>query len=172
MNTKELIVQTTSVPSHVKAFIKESNRIEGIKRAPKKTEIEEYQRFMAQDSLSIDDVAQFVSAYQPGALLRDKRGMNVRIGNYYPSGGGGDYYPPVGSPDIRQNLQKILDIANCNRGDKSIAYQVHQKYENLHPFMDGNGRSGRMLWMWMMKRAPLGFLHTWYYQSLSGWRQS
>lgn len=141
-------------------FIKESNRIEGIKRSPTKAEIEEFQRFMAQDSISMDDMIQFVSVYQPGALLRDKDGMNVRVGTYK---------PPGGCIQMRDALQDILNIANRNEGDRSIAYQVHIKYEALHPFMDGNGRSGRMLWMWMMKDAPLGFLHTFYYQTLTAY---
>lgn len=145
------------LPTHMN-FIKESNRIEGIKRSPTKAEIEEFQRFMAQDSISMDDMIQFVSVYQPGALLRDKDGMNVRVGNYK---------PPGGCIQMRDALQDILGIVNRNEGDRSIAHQMHIKYESLHPFMDGNGRSGRMLWMWMMKDAPLGFLHTFYYQTLA-----
>ena len=47
------------------------------------------------------------------------------------------------------------------------------RYETLHPFMDGNGRSGRILWAWQMIEhniAPglsLGFLHAYYYQTLA-----
>jgi hypothetical protein len=140
------------------AFITESNRIEGIHRAPTDAEIEEYRRFMAQDEITLQDMIQFVSVYQPDAELRERPGMNVRVGRYY---------PPVGDITIKTRLLDILGIANRNRGDKSIAHQVHVKYEKLHPFMDGNGRSGRMLWMWMMEDAPLGFLHTWYYQTLA-----
>ena len=46
----------------------------------------------------------------------------------------------------------------------------HVQYERLHPFTDGNGRSGRALWAWQMMRRreglALGFLHRFYYQTL------
>lgn len=41
----------------------------------------------------------------------------------------------------------------------------------LHPFMDGNGRTGRAVWAWAMQRDgqdpfALSFLHRFYYQTL------
>lgn len=134
-------------------FITESNKIEGIIRAPSDSEVKEFFRFLYLESVTIKDLVQFVSVYQPDAVLRDKVGMNVRVGRYL---------PPAGAPGIRKKLQKILDEIGYS------AYQTHCKYESLHPFTDGNGRSGRMLWLYCMGGfAPLGFLHTFYYQTLS-----
>lgn len=42
--------------------------------------------------------------------------------------------------------------------------------ELLHPLTDCNGCSGRILWMWMTREAPLGFLHTFHYRALDGAR--
>lgn len=139
-------------------FIRESNKIEGINREPTLAEIEEYYRFMALDAIRVKDMLQFVSTYQPGAELRDRIDMNVIVGGYY---------PPFGGITIKTRLMDILNIANMNRDNSSMAYEIHIKYESLHPFMDCNGRSGRMLWKWMMGKAPLGFLHTFYYQTLA-----
>ena len=144
--------------TNLASFIAESNRIEGITRPPTVAEISEMDRFLSLPTVSIDDLVALAGIFQPDAALRDRIGLNVRIG---------DYYPPKGGPYIRAILSNILADANQ---ETSSAYQAHHDYERLHPFTDGNGRSGRALWLWMMQKtggAPLGFLHHWYYQSLA-----
>ena len=136
-------------------FVKESNRIENILRAPTEAELEAASIFMKLGKIKVQDLNTFVSIYEPGASLRDKSGMNVKIGNYYPLAGG---------PYVEEKLRDTLWEANSGQ---CTAYFIHRKYENLHPYTDCNGRSGRMLWAWQMGEIPpLGFLHTWYYQSL------
>lgn len=139
-------------------FIRESNRIEGINRKPTEREIEAHKVFLRLPVINTESLCDFVAAVQPKAVLRDTQGLDVRVGNHL---------PPLGGLLIVSALESLLDAIN----DGEInAYEAHQRYESLHPFTDGNGRSGRVLWLWMMEAAPLGFLHSWYYQSLSGYR--
>lgn len=133
-------------------FVRESNRIEGIHRDPTKAELAEFNRFMDLEKVTVEDLVQFVKAYQPNAELRNRKGLDVRVGNYI---------PPRGGPEIMEHLQALLECCQ-NIG----AYQAHIEYEHLHPFTDGNGRSGRMLWAWQKRNFPLGFLHHFYYQTL------
>jgi len=139
-------------------FIRESNKIEGIRREPTQAEIETFEEFLQLPSITLASLKKFVKVYQPNAVLRNKAGLNVRVGTYI---------PPKGGPHITEELKKILESANAGKYAMMETYAVHHLYESLHPFTDGNGRSGRMLWRWMMREAPLGFLHHWYYQSLA-----
>ncbi len=135
-------------------FLRESNKIEGISSPPTENQIIAFKGFLDKDTITIDDLISLVSIFQPDAYFRDTHGLNVRVGSYT---------PPKGSPEIRTSLQSIL-----NDTENDTPWGIHCRYESLHPFTDGNGRSGRMLWSWMMKgRHPLGFLHTFYYQTLA-----
>lgn len=140
-------------------FTAESNRIEGIHRKPTDAEIAMLRKFLGLRSLTVGALEDFVRVYQPGAKLRRHAGMDVRVGQHFPPGGG---------PQVEKDLILLLD--QINGGILGI-YEGHMRYETLHPFMDGNGRSGRAVWLWQMKgNAPLGFLHHWYYQSLQAAR--
>lgn len=143
-------------------FVAESNRIERIARAPTNREVEATCDFLALETITVNAMADLVWVYAPGASLRLRKGMDVRVG---------DHCPPPGGPGIGYSLENILRGA---RGANPFA--THVKYETLHPFEDGNGRSGRALWAWQMQQRgdpmlKLGFLHAWYYQSLSASRK-
>ena len=142
----------------IEDFVRESNRIEGILRDPLPIEVFATQGFLEHKSLHVGHLTGLVSSLQPDAKLRDRYGLDVRVGNHF---------PPKGSPEIGKNLQTLLDEINAGRLNP---YSAHVRYETLHPFTDGNGRSGRAIWLWQMKSAPLGFLHHFYYQSLQNAR--
>jgi len=146
----------------LRAFVKESNMIEGIKRAPTPEELYITREFLNLSTIFLTDVENYVKEVA-GAPLRDKVGMNVTVG---------PHCPPPGGPTMRECARYAIDRFLNARGDLAVA-RAHVWYETLHPFMDGNGRSGRVLWAWAMYRDWGGeaftrnFLHNWYYASLS-----
>ena len=133
-------------------FIIESNKIEGIVRAPTKSEAKEFERFMELPIVTLNDLIRFVGIYQPGTKIRNKVGLNVRVGNHL---------PPAGGMEVQFALEYLLATLTSR-----TPYENHIRYETLHPFTDGNGRSGRMLWAWQFRDLSLGFLHRFYYQAL------
>ena len=140
-------------------FVKESNRIEGIHREPTMEELEATHALLQRSVVRVADLEQLVAVYAPGARLRREPGMNVCVG---------DHLPPRGGPHVELELRAILERME----DSDDPYEIHCQFETLHPFLDGNGRSGRALWAWHMQHLGLrfekiGFLHAWYYQSLS-----
>lgn len=143
------------------SFLIESNAIEGIwqqSSAQLEAEIIATDKFLALDYLTAGDIEMLAQVYQSNAKLRIEKGLDVRVGNHL---------PPVGGEKILSLLNELLDKVN----DLLISpFVAHCEYEKLHPLVDGNGRTGRTVWFWMMLKAgrdvPLPFLHTFYYQAL------
>jgi len=140
----------------ISRIARESNLIEAIDDEDKDKELFDLMaRFNQLDVVTVSDVIQFAESL--GGKLRDKPGMNVRVGNHTPIGGG---------PQVIKSLEDIAPMINS-----ADPYLYHHEFESLHPFTDGNGRTGRAIWVWQMlsqgRDLSLGFLHLWYYQSLS-----
>ena len=148
-----------------KRFVEESWHIEGLEPSEETIEvlagIHEYFVVKA-EKVDAFRIAELADAFTGGrGAIRDRIGMNVRVGEHVPIPGG---------VTVKTKLLEICDRAN-NDEDPHV---IHRDFESLHPFMDGNGRTGRLLWLWMMHRqnkdCSLGFLHEWYYQSLNAGR--
>jgi hypothetical protein len=138
--------------------VAESLRIEGIDRPPTDEEIAEHRRFMRLETLSISELEAFLKIYRPGARLRMYPGQDVCVG---------PHVPPKGGEHILAQLQALLTDINAKKID---AWSAHVQFETLHPFSDGNGRVGRIIWYAMCAnstRVDLGFLHGFYLQTLN-----
>ena len=149
------------IEKYINDFMAESNSIEGI-HATKDSEIVATIKFVQLKQIELSDLIQLLRAYQPDAILRNKSHLNVRVGNHI---------PPRGGKDVEARLVELLqDMSNLSL----TPYEAHHRYEKLHPFTDGNGRTGRALWLWMMDKITgvprYQFLHYWYYQSLTEYR--
>jgi len=143
-------------------FICESNAIEGIYRKPTDLEVSSFRIFMEMPALTLDDVCVLQAVFAPANPLRTEPYMNVRVGSHI---------APPGGVLIKPMLLSIIEDANS--GDNP--WHTHVDFETLHPFLDGNGRTGRAVWAWQMQRLgrdpfELPFLHRFYYQSLENSR--
>lgn len=135
------------------------------------------------------------------AVLRQNFGQNVTVGDHVPMLGGPSVKESLqkiideinASDNILDNIQHAYDLGIA--GGKWIRsfdeekvvqvrsaaikalhntsgpFQMHNKFVHLHPFMDGNGRSGRAIWARQMINHMgydfnPGFLHVFYYQTL------
>lgn len=148
-------------------FIRESNEIEEIIREPTVEEISVVQRFLELNFVVPADLVGLVEVFQPDARYRCTSDCpNVRVGNHIA--------PPSG-PAINKQLKEILEYVNTENQDYNNPVWVYQDYEQLHPFTDGNGRSGRVLWLytslrnshWKELASTQLFLHTYHYQTLA-----
>lgn len=150
--------------SQMQRFVIESNDIEGVRYEPSWPAtwraVERLKTLVETDDLNVSEVAAFVAQEANGARLRLHPEMNVRVGRHI---------PPQGGDHIGSRLADLLEQI-----DSLSPYEFYCAYETLHPFMDGNGRSGRALWLrcclqtptWSGLAANAGFLKTFHYQAL------
>lgn len=135
----------------IEEFVRESNAIEGIDSVTA-AQVGAHMRLLSYEVVTVESLCELVNVLQPNAYLREFPEAKItRVASHI---------APASGPRVRERLAEILKIAD--------PWMQHVAYEDLHPFTDGNGRSGRALWLHALGgSAPLGFLHSFYYQTLS-----
>lgn len=84
----------------LREFVIESNRIEEGISGWAVADVEAHRDFLAASRVGIATLERFVVVVQPGARLRDRQGLDVRVAAYR---------PPPGGPNIRRSLAILLD---------------------------------------------------------------
>lgn len=118
------------------------------------------------------------SGKQPGELRRSQNWIGgTRPGNavYVPP-------PPERVPDLLADLERFIHDGTSTLPPLVKTALIHQQFETIHPFLDGNGRIGRLLIAallehWSLLPEPLMYLSGYlkqhqaeYYRRLSGVR--
>ena len=113
----------------------------------------------AGDSITVDDIRAVNATLLQGSHLEDEGGVLRTIQNWI----GGNNVNPVGAAYVPPRPEYVLELMEdlaqfCNTSPLpaiSVAAIAHAQLETIHPFADGNGRTGRALVHMLLHRAGL-----------------
>jgi hypothetical protein len=131
-------IHQAALAAWVPDFVRINNTLSGIQRNPTIEEIAAHRGLLAANALRVENLEIFVAHITTGARLRsevdvgiDSSGLLVRV-------------------EPRADLATILAAA---RTAVVTPQRLHRLYTLLHPFTDGNARSGRALLLWQIIRS-------------------
>lgn len=123
-------------------FIRESNLIEGID--DRKADIQSWNAWKwlrGQKRISQPVLLELHKRITAGQLSEHESGHYRQIQVYV-----GAHTPPPPTIAMGQMYGLLSDLMQNPEGLDPAA--LHVRFEKIHPFVDGNGRTGRMIWWW------------------------
>lgn len=96
----------------------------------------------------------------------NKAGIRSQAGTVIKNQNTGEviYTPPQDPTEIKDLMQELLEYINLDSGEHPLIKMalIHHQFESIHPFFDGNGRTGRilnLLYLIQAKRLSLPVLY-------------
>lgn len=130
---------TTLETKFVKEYLTESNKIENVHSQDALEDAHTAWNYLSQQTELTHDIVKhahklLLENRQPD-IAGEYRSIQVYIGNDKP-------------PHHTQIMSLLDDLYDKTPHTAVEAIQLHVTFEKIHPFQDGNGRIGRLLYLW------------------------
>lgn len=83
--------------------------------------------------------------YELKSGVFEDRANGYAIGEYKQRPNMIGMYQTVRPENVNQEMDLLLDWYHNQEADIFVLAEVHARYESIHPFQDGNGRTGRLI---------------------------
>lgn len=95
------------------------------------------------EDLSEDIIKRFHYELKSGVF--EDRANGYAIGDYKERPNMVGIYKTVLPKDVAEEMKKLLEWYGRQKKSLTVLAEFHVRYEMIHPFQDGNGRTGRMI---------------------------
>ena len=140
----------------VTEFLKESNAIEDVWDDDSLKHAKTAWNFLIkQDKLTTSIILKTHKLLMRDKLYPNERGYWRRVAVYIGGRAGANY---LKVPELMDEWVTQTNALLTGEIKKDTYKTLHIKYENIHPFIDGNGRTGRMFMNWTRLKNKMSIL--------------
>ena len=130
---------------NVVKFLYESNAIENVwEESALDKALIAWKYLIDEKTITLENILKTHRLLMDGLLSEDDRGKLRRVQVWV---GGREGKPWHTLPELMEEwIKKANKGLKLRDGKEYFCQQMHVEFEKIHPFLDGNGRLGRMLW--------------------------